>query len=635
MTIQHRCPTYRQALLIFLSILMFFITDIKVAYAQKNAVTTLYSPDGHTKLEVGFNVQHQLAYNLQFNNKPITSWSRLGLVLDNIDLGSSARITGSSIKKHSEKIKWPLGESKYLDNNYQELIQHYQTRGISFDVIYRCFNGSVAFRYVIIKKPNELSTVNRELTEFNLSGEYGIYQYHEESLFSKLNLNEMTGTCDFPATLFSASSMYLSIGEAENRNYSKCVLVKGEKHNSLALNFYIDTLYRNHQVSEIRKDTIVRFTGPFATPWRTISCSQTAIGLHDFSQLYLKLVEPTGKTSPYLVKPGKVVRLELNTNAGIEGIDFAASHNFSYVLFDAGWYGAEFRTSSDPTKPIDGFDIEKIAAYGNTKGIGIILYVNYVGLKSKLDTILVLYKKWGIAGLKFGFVDGGTQKGLSWLDTAMQKVNDLGFILNVHDHYKPTGLSRRYPYQLSQEGIRGDENSPDARHTTILPYTRFLAGAADFTFCYPNSKSSFAKNLKVSKGQQMALTVIYFSPMPAIFWYGKPKDYTDEKDIEFFKYVPTVWDESRYLLGEIGENIAVARKKDNVWYLGAASGLKEWKTSIRLNFLDAARNYEATIYEDDGQKGVRIRKIKVTANAELPLSLGAAEGQAVILRIIK
>ncbi|WP_448700602.1 glycoside hydrolase family 97 catalytic domain-containing protein [Mucilaginibacter sp. AW1-3] len=614
---------------------VFFFTGILPSWAQVTEMTKLSSPDGHTELEVGLNERQELVYSLKHKDRLITSWSRLGLVLDHTDIGRSVKLLGTSAHKHKERIVWPLGESKYLDNNYRELTQRYQTAGISFDMVYRCYNGAVAFRYIVHKAAGERTRVDREATEFNLADNYGIYQYHEESQFSKLRLNEMTNTCDLPATLVSSAPMYLSIGEADNRNYTKCVLLKGEKPNSLVMNFYIDTLYRNHQVSEIRKDTMVRFTGTFQTPWRTISCSESAVGLHDHSQLYLMLTEPENKTDAGQVRPGKVVRLDVNTNAGLEGISFAAAHNFSYVLFDAGWYGAEFRTSSDPTKPIDGFDIEKLTAYGRSKGIGVILYVNYVGLKSKLDTILPLYKKWGVAGLKFGFVDGGTQKGLSWLDTAMQKVNDSGFILNVHDHYKPTGLSRRYPYQLSQEGIRGDENSPDAFHTMVLPYTRFLAGAADFTFCYPNSKNIFAKNLRVSKGQQMALTVIYFSPMPSIFWYGKPRDYTDEKEIEFFTYVPTVWDESRYLTGEIGENIAVARKKDKIWYLGAACGLNAWSAYVPLNFLDRSKKYEATLYEDDGNKGVHIRQLMVTSETLLPVSLGAAEGQAAIFRPVK
>jgi len=206
-------------------------------------------------------------------------------------------------------------------------------------------------------------------------------------------------------------------------------------------------------------------------------------------------------------------------------------------------------------------------------------------------------------------------------------------VLNVHDHYKPTGLSRRYPNNLSQEGIRGDENSPDAFHTTVLPYTRYLAGPADFTFCFPNSRDNFTKNLKVSKAQQMALTVIYFDPLQSIFWYGRSGDYKDEKEIEFFRYVPTVWDESQYLAGEIGESVSVARKKNGVWYMGSAAGLQDWTTSLKLDFLDKRKTYVATIYEDDGNAGIRSREIMVKKGDSWPLQLRRKCGQAVILRI--
>lgn len=619
---------------LFCSFCLFFVFTM-AAHAQAVKVSQLKSPDGETTLQIGLNKNNQLCYQLVYRNKPVTAWSAMGLKVNGTSLGDSATIITTTTDKHRETFAWPLGESKTVDNNYQQLTLHCQSSGVNFDVVGRLFDGALAFKYVVNKPNGEKSIVNHENTQYNLTGAYTVYQYHEESIFSTVQLNAMTTACDFPATLVSTDKkLYLSIGEAGNRNYSKCVLVKGEQPNSLALDFYIDTLYRDHRVSAIKKDNLIRFTGSFETPWRTISCAENAIGLHNYSQLYIKLVDPLTKDTPTWVKPGKVVRLELTTEAGLQGVDFAARHNFSYVLIDGGWYGPESRITSDPTKPKDGLDIQKIIDYGKQKGIGVILYVNYVGLKQKIDTLLPVYKKWGVSGLKFGFVDGGTQKGLSWLDTAMKKVNDYGFILNVHDHYKPTGLSRRYPFQISQEGIRGDENSPDAFHTMVLPYTRFLAGAADFTFCYPNSRNNFGKNLKVSKGQQLALTVIYFSPMPSIFWYGKPADYTNEKEIEFFNYVPVVWDESRYLTGEIAENISVARKKDDVWYMGTATGYKDLKTSLKLDFLDKNKNYEATIYEDDGQKGINIRTVKVKKNSSWPIAIAAKCGQAVIIRPI-
>lgn len=613
-------------------ILCLSVNIIYACFGQVKTIEKISSPDAKTVLQIGTGPNNTILYQLTYHKKPVIVWSAMGLKINGRSLADSVTVLQKSTTDHGGSFAWPLGESSIIQDNYKELVLKCKASGINFNIVSRVFNGALAFRYEVDKPNTELSTVDEELTQFDLARNFTIYQYHEESLFRPQQISQFSGASDLPTTFCDPGQLYLSIGEADNRDYSKCVLVKGQGKNDLKLHFYIDTLYRNKQVYAVKKDTLIKFKGSFNTPWRTVSCAESAVGLHDHSDLYIRLAEPPTATDPYLVKPGKVLRVEVNTNAALTGIDFAAKHNFSYILIDAGWYGAEFRSTSDPKVPIPAVDIPKIVAYGKERNIGLILYVNYVGLKQKLDTILPLYKKWGVSGLKFGFVDGGTQKGLSWLDTAMKKVNDLGFILNVHDHYKPTGLSRTYPFQLSQEGIRGDENSPDAFHIMVLPYTRFLAGAADFTYCYPNSRSNFSKNLKVSMGEQLALSVIYFSPLPSIFWYGKPSDYTNEKEIEFFTFLPTVWDESHYLNGEIGENISVARKKDNIWYIGSATGKGAWNTKIKLDFLDKGVSYQATVYEDDGQKSIRIRKVMVKKNSYLPLDLNSATGQAVIIR---
>ncbi|MBD1362692.1 glycoside hydrolase family 97 catalytic domain-containing protein [Mucilaginibacter sp. ZT4R22] len=613
-----------------ISALLVTASTCSLLKAQNRQETSLESPDHKTKIELKLTEAGQLSYQLKFNGQRVTEWSLLGLETSGPVLSNGIRIESHNKTKHKNSFDWPLGEDKRINNVYHQLVLHCKSSNAKFDLVMRAYNGSFGFRY--IDKDIGIVKLHRELTEFNLADSYDIFQYHEESIFRRVSLNDLSGICDLPATLVSGKKLYISIGEAENRNFTKCVLVKGQTPNSLKFNFYTDTIYKNGKIQSINKDSNVGFRDSLISPWRTISCSTTAIGLHEFSQLNLKLTTPLTNEVPLNIKPGKVFRVPVTTNGGIGGIDLAKKMNFQYIMFDAGWYGAEFRTTSDPTKAIPELDLPKVIEYGRVNGIGVILYVNYVGLKAKLDTILPLYKKWGVSGLKFGFVDGGTQSGLAWLDTAVKKTNDYGFILNIHDHYKPTGLSRRYPYLLSQEGIRGDENSPDAFHNTVLPFTRFIAGPADFTFCYPNAANAFSKNIKVSKVQQLALTVIYFDPLQAIFWYGRPEDYnTNDPDLQFLKAVPTVWDESKYLKGDIGESICVARRKGEVWYLGSASGLIPLSTELQLSFLRKHTSYTATIYEDDGNNGVKIITRKVTSKDKLPVQISEKSGQAVIV----
>lgn len=462
--------------------------------AQDATAYKVFSPNKATSLEIKTEAG-KLLYRMFFAGQTVTDWSRLGLQTNLHSGQEPIVINGKTQRSNKEGFKWSLGEDDVIANEYNEILLSCTHSSFKFTLRARLYDGSFAFRYEAPASP-QVSSIKRELTEFNFTEPYTLYQYHHESVFSPVSIDTFNTPSDFPTTLTNGK-LYISVGEANNVGYTKAELKRGSVLHGLTVAFM--------------RDSAVIVSASFLTPWRTVSVSKTAIGLHDFSQLYLKLNPPSPNGVPAWIKPGKLIRAQLNTQSGLDCIDFAAKHNFQYILYDAGWYGAEFRSTSDPTRVIPQIDMPKVIQYGKEKGIGVVLYVNYVGLKAHLDTILPLYKKWGVAGLKFGFVDGFTQPGLTWLAAAIKKVNDAGFILNVHDNYKPTGLSRTYPALLTQEGIRGDENSPDAFHTTTLPFTRFLAGPADFTFCYPNAKNRFTKNLKVSMGQQLALTVVYFS----------------------------------------------------------------------------------------------------------------------------
>ncbi len=600
-----------------LSAVLCLLTTVNGFGQVKKPIRT-YSPDKQTSIEVGIDKQGKLLYRVFYSKQEAVTWSDLGLEVKDIAAGEKTEIKDKKQSSHTEKFAWSLGENDTITNNYNELQLSCANLSVQFNLIIRVFNGSVAFRYEIPQQAAfQSNSITKENTKFNLTQPFIIYQYNQESIFTPTAIDTLSKTCDFPATIHTGK-LYLSIGEAENKGYTKAELTKGKASNSLAIAF--------------PRDKEVKTGDTFQTPWRTISIARTAIGLHDYSELFLKLTQSSLKEIPAWIKPGKLIRSQLTTQSGLECIDFAANHNLQYIMFDAGWYGAEFRSTSDPTQVIPQIDMPKVIQYGKEKGIGVILYVNYVGLRAKLDTILPLFKQWGVSGMKFGFVDGLTQNGLTWLTSAIRKANDYGFVIDIHDNYKPTGLSRIYPALLTQEGIRGDENSPDAFHTTVLPFTRFLAGPADFTFCYPNESNKYSKNLKVSNAQQLALTVVYFSPLQAMFWYGKPTEYTNEEEIEFFKYVPTVWNESHYLAGDIGKNISVARRKGNTWFVGNVAGFEAWNSSVQLDFLTKGKAYTATIYEDDGAGSIRKRTKQVSKGDTFSFEIKAKGGQAIIIR---
>jgi alpha-glucosidase len=212
-------------------------------------------------------------------------------------------------------------------------------------------------------------------------------------------------------------------------------------------------------------------------------------------------------------------------------------------------------------------------------------------------------------------------------------------MVDIHDEYRPTGFSRTYPNLLTQEGVHGNECMPDANHNTILPFTRFLAGAADYTICYYH-QAGLKKNIKpitTTSAHQMALSVLYYSPLQFVFWYDKPSDYQGEPEMEFFENLPTVWDTTKVILADIGRFAAIARKKEERWFLGCITNNEGRTLDIPLDFLDKKKNYIASLYTDGGDSistrtHVRIERRAVRSTSVINAELKPSGGMAMEIR---
>jgi alpha-glucosidase len=196
--------------------------------------------------------------------------------------------------------------------------------------------------------------------------------------------------------------------------------------------------------------------------------------------------------------------------------------------------------------------------------------------------------------------------------------------VNIHDDYRPSGLSRTLPNLLTQEGVRGAEHAPGAAHETVLPFTRFLIGAADYTIPYYYEPAVGAS----TRTHQLALTVVFFSPLKFVLWYDSPASYKGEPEIELFGRVPTTWDETVVLHAVPGEAVALARRKGVEWYLGAITNGSARTLDLPLDFLPAGTTYRAHIYRDVAARQVGIETQEVTASSVLTATMLPSGGYA-------
>jgi alpha-glucosidase len=366
--------------------------------------------------------------------------------------------------------------------------------------------------------------------------------------------------------------------------------------------------------------------------------------------LLLNLNDPSAIKDDSWIKPGKAVReVTLTTGGAKRLIDFISEHKLQYIEFDAGWYGYEYDDASDaravnvdPKRSKGPLDLHDVISYAKAKDVGVLLYVNRRALEKQLDELLPLYRSWGISGIKFGFVQVGSQPATAWMHEAIKKCAEYNLVVDVHDEFRPTGWSRTYPNFLTQEGIRGDEESPANSHTLITMFTRMIAGPGDNTICYYDRRVDEKMG---SHASQLAKAVCIFSPLQFIYWYdkpvpagmeaelaGKPNYLGDEPELEFFDNVPTTWDQTKVIHAKIGEYGVIARRNGEDWFVGAINGDKPVSLDISFEFLTPGKMYTARIYSDDPavetRTRVRIDSIAVDSNSRYRAELKPGTGTA-------
>jgi alpha-glucosidase len=602
------------------------------------------SKTGDQIITLSPNKKHSFIYNSDKNSyciktdgKKIIQESNFKLKSPNFNFPSTFEI--SEISKKTINSSWEnnFGELKTVPESYNETRIYLSSKNLQINLIVRAYNEGLAFCYEIPKQKtlNSISIV-KENFEFNFDKDYEIWSaLKAQKPYSKIKISEASKGIERPLLIEYSKDLKLALTEARMIDYSRAKFSKnGNKTNSL--------------ITEL--DSKVTKTLPFQSPWRAVMIGNSYGNLLEKNYFTLNLNPKSEIKDVSWIKPGKVLREgTLTTKGAFACIDFAKNHNMQYVEFDAGWYGPEGNNNSDattvtldPKRSKGPFDMEKICNYAKLNGIGVILYVNRRALEKQLDDILPLYQKWGISGLKYGFVRVGTQDASNWLHMAIKQASKYKMIVDVHDEYRPIGFSRTYPNLLTQEGIRGDEESITNKHTLITMFTRMLAGAGDNTICY------FSKRVEKmgSHVSQLAKAVCIFSPLQFMYWYDKPttaphKDdalwgatnsISNEPELKFWDDIPTIWDETKVLYAEIANCGVIARRNNNSWFIGGINAERQTNLNLDFKFLDKNKTYQATIYTDDKslktRTKVKIEYKEINQNNSLHIKLQPNNGLA-------
>ena len=592
------------------------------APAQALPGLELKSPDGNVALTFHLTTAGEPAYAVSYKGQPVILESRLGLELkDAPPLTRGFLIENHDLTSHDETWTPVAAERSPIRDHYNAVTMNLVSDKRRMRLEFRAYDEGAAFRTTVPAQSGLKDfTITAEASEFRFGGDYPCWPvYTAQSQYKAgFKLSDVKKGCERPLTVQLAPSLYAALGEAGLNDYSRMKFQPAGAPGALKASL----------------EGTVAGQAPFSSPWRFVLLGEKPGQLLERNYLVLNLNDPSLIKDTSWIKPGKVIReVSLSTVGGKACVDFAVKMGLSYIEYDAGWYGHEYDAKSDasgvhldPQRSKGPLDLQAVIDYGKSNGIGVILYVNHLALEKQADQVFPLYEKWGVKGVKFGFVNVGPQQWSKWVFDHVKKAADHHLMVDIHDEYRQTGISRTLPNLMTTEGVGGDEEFPPADHFTALPFTRALCGTFDNTICMftprllsfdPNQKAKNKKPVtdnRKSRAYQLAKAVIVFSPWQFLYWYDRPADCHEEPELEIWKTIPTVWDETRVVSGEIGQYVTIARRSGDTWYVGTANAGHRRTIQIPLRFLGPDKEYHALICKEgapDSRDADDLVKIKI------------------------
>ncbi|WP_199442075.1 glycoside hydrolase family 97 catalytic domain-containing protein [Umezawaea beigongshangensis] len=537
------------------------------------------------------------ALSVQRRGRVLLSPAPVGLRTAEADLTAGLRLVGQSRRTISERYTMTTGKQRERTVLAAEARFSFATAaGARLDLLVRAAEDGVAYRYAL----PAAATVLEETSAFTLPADstawllpYNVNYENRRIRTTAAAADTATDDFAYPA-LFQVGEDHVLITESD---------VDGRHSGSKLLHTTGSGTYR-----VALSDASVRSDGPLETPWRTIVAGSLATVTE--STMVDDLASPAKFTDTSWIAPGKVAWSWLSEHDSPRDferqkdyVDFAARHGWPYVLVDEGW--------SDTWVP-------ELTRYARARGVDVLLWYHWTRLDTpqERDAELSRVVGWGVKGVKVDFMDSDSQERYRWYDAILADTARMRLMINFHGSTIPHGLARTWPHVMTMEAIHGAEQMPHPDNDTVHPFTRNVVGSMDFT------PVSLEVGPKVSSvAHEVALPVAYesgwthFADMPEAY-----EKYPNA--LRFLDQVPTVWDETRLVSGDVSGTAVLARRAGERWFVGGLSSGDARTLSAPLSFLGGGRWLVELVR--DPVSGVRgdVRRTSSVETSRSTLSIG-------------
>ncbi|CAM3464043.1 glycoside hydrolase family 97 protein [Flavobacterium chungbukense] len=654
--------------------ILFCFLFLNISFSQKKQDFILKSPDG--KIEVKIAVNDKISWSISHEKDLILAPSEMSLTLDgNSVLGKNPVVVNSKKEAINSSFETPLYKKKSVQNNYNQLVLKFKN---DFSIEYRVFDDGAAYRFITKKKKD--ITVKSEEVVLNFDQDYNTlmpyvrdlrnpkdqfissfeshYENKKISEFSKDTLAFLPFLIDYKN---HKKAVFL---EADLEDYPGLFVTNNKTKTGFESRFSKYPIqetnggfnYLNKLITE-RADYLVKTKGKRTFPWRAIVIAENDAALAN-NDMIQKLAEPSKIKDISWIKPGKVAwdwwndwniynvdfKAGINTQTYKYYIDFASKNKVEYVVLDEGW-----SVETDIMKHNPNVDLEALIAYAKERNVSIILWASWMAINDKTEAVFDNYAKLGVKGFKVDFIDRDDAKMVNSVYDIAQKAANHKLIIDFHGMYKPTGIQRTYPNILNFEGVKGLENNkwtPNddvPLYDTTIPFIRMMAGPMDYTpgAMRNATKSEFkpSHSTPMSQGtrcHQLALYTIFEAPLQMMA--DSPTAFMKEQEsTDFIAKIPTTFDETVALNGEVGKYVSIARRKGNTWYLGTITNWDSRDITIDFSFLEKGKKFQAEIFSDglNADKAATDYKketVTVDSTTKLKYRLAGGGGLAMIIK---
>ena len=649
--------------------IIFLFTLLLCTYGsiQAQKSITVKSPDGNIRFTVQVNKNALPSYSVYYKNTQLVKDGVLGFEFDNGTFGDNVTLGRTTKRSGIEKYDLIAGKSSHVEDAFQEaVIPLKETKAPNrlVNVVVRMFNDGAAFRYVFPKQDQWASYIMYdELTTFDLANNPDVltmflksYTTSHEGFYSQMKYSDIPANqlMEMP-TLYHYKDVYMAITEAAIRDYAGMYLMNEQG----SLRGKLSPLPGQQRIK-------VKAELPHQSPWRVMIIGKE-VGTLISSNILTNLNEPCAIKDTSWIKPGKTTFSWWNGNVVPDSfflpgnnfytnqyyIDFVARAGLDfhsiYGYAEQPWYEDENMSFEFPSetanvmKPVKSLDMDAIAKYAASKGVGLHMWVNWKPLYNRLEEALAQFEKWGVRGMMVDFMDRDDQEMIRIQEEILKKAAEHKIFVQFHGSSKPSGLNRTYPNEFAREGTRNYEcykwsKDMGADLDIAIPFTRLLAGVTDYHLggfrAVPKDKFriQYTNPLVTStRCHMLGMYVVLECYLGMVC--DSPMAYEGQPGFEFIQKVPTVWDETVVPSASVMEYVTVARRHGNDWYVGAINNSKERSVSFKTDFLSDG-NYIAEIYSDaddtDSNPNHLVKRtMKIDKKSTIELQLANSGGAAI------